>query len=51
MTVLEKMVVRRGVNPNPIPKLEPNSEDVAERGVATRGGHSSGNLCVSEEYV
>jgi hypothetical protein len=37
---------------NPIPKPRPNPEtssaDVAERGVASMGVRSSGNLCVEE---
>ena len=45
--------VRRSVNPIPKPKPKPNpsSADVAERGVASIGVRSSGNLCVEEEYV
>jgi hypothetical protein len=38
-------------NPKPRPKLKPSSADVAERGVASIGVRSSGNLCVEEEYV
>jgi hypothetical protein len=46
------VVRRRSVKPNPIPKPEPISADVAaERGVASIGVRSSGNLCVDEEYV
>ena len=37
-------------NPKPRPKPEPSFADVAERGEASRGVSSSGNLCV-EEYV
>jgi hypothetical protein len=40
--------------PTPIPKPEPSCAelaDVAERGVVSIGVHSSGNLCVGEEYV
>ena len=37
-------------NPKPKPKPNPSSADVAERGVASIGVRSSGNLCV-EEYV
>jgi hypothetical protein len=38
---------------HPKPRLKPNpsSADVAERGVASISVHSSGNLCVEEEYV
>ena len=36
-------------NPKPRPKPNPSSTDVAERGVASIGVRSSGNLCV--EYV
>jgi hypothetical protein len=41
---------------NPIPNPDPNpnqalQRDVAERGVVWIGVHSSGNLCVEEEYV
>ena len=36
----------------PVTKLFAWGEgDVAERGVASRGGRSSENLCVGEEYV
>jgi hypothetical protein len=38
-------------NPKPRPKPNPSSADVAERGVASIGVRSSGNLCVEEEYV
>ena len=38
-------------NPKPRPKSEPSSADVAERGIASIGVRSSGNLCVEEEYV
>jgi hypothetical protein len=38
-------------NPKPRPKPKPSSADVAERGVASTGVRSSGNLCVEEEYV
>ena len=38
-------------NPKPRPKPDPSSADVAERGVASIGVRSSGNLCVEEEYV
>ena len=37
--------------PNPDPNPDPSSADVAERGVASIGVRSSGNLCVEEEYV
>ena len=37
--------------PKPRPKPKPSSADVAERGVASIGVRSSGNLCVEEEYV
>ena len=42
---------RRSVNPTPNPDPKPNQAcaDVAERGVASIGVRSSGNLCV--EYV
>jgi hypothetical protein len=32
-------------------KPKPSSADVAERGVASIGVRSSGNLCVDEEYA
>ncbi len=35
---------RRRVRVNPIPNPKPSSEDVAERGVASIGVRSSGNL-------
>jgi hypothetical protein len=38
-------------NPKPRPKPKTSSADVAERGVASIGVRSSGNLCVEEEYV
>jgi hypothetical protein len=38
-------------NPKPRPKPKPSSADVAERGVASIGVRSSGNLCVEEEYA
>ena len=38
-------------NPEPRSKPKPSSADVAERGVASIGVRSSGNLCVEEEYV
>ena len=38
-------------NPKPRPQPKPSSVDVAERGVASIGVHSLGNLCVEEEYV
>jgi hypothetical protein len=38
-------------DPKPRPKPKPSSADVAERGVASIGVRSSGNLCVEEEYV
>jgi hypothetical protein len=38
-------------NPKTRPEPEPSSADVAERGVASIGVRSSGNLCVEEEYV
>ena len=38
-------------NPKPRPNPKPSSADVAERGVASIGVLSSGNLCVEEEYV
>ena len=38
-------------NPKPRPKPNPSSADVAERGVASIGVRSSGNLCVEEDYV
>jgi hypothetical protein len=38
-------------NPKPRPKPNPSSADVAERGVASIGVRSSGNLCVDEEYA
>ena len=38
-------------NPKPRPQPKPSSVDVAERGVASIGVRSSGNLCVEEEYV
>ena len=40
-------------NPKPRPKPKPSSADVAERGVASIGVRSSGNLCVNleEEYL
>ena len=55
----ERMVARRRAaceeecepNPKPRPKPNPSSADVAERGVASIGVRSSGNLCVEEEYV
>ena len=37
--------------PKPKPKPKPSSAEVAERGVASIGVRSSGNLCVDEEYV
>jgi len=42
--------VRRSVNPSK-PRPKPNPPDVAERGVASIGVRSSGNLCVDEEYA
>ena len=63
----EHATVRRSVNPIPMmmmpfncsyrnkseprPKPKTSSADVAERGVASIGVRSSGNLCVEEEYV
>ena len=49
--VKERM--RRSVNPipNPDPNPDPSSADVDERGVASIGVRSSGNLCVDEEYA
>jgi hypothetical protein len=38
-------------NPKPRLKPKPSSADVAERGIVSIGVHSSGNLCVDEEYV
>ena len=38
-------------NPKPRPTPKPSSADVAERGVASIGLRSSGNLCVDEEYA
>ena len=38
-------------NPKPSPNPKPSSADVAERGVASIGVRSSGNLCVEEEYA
>jgi hypothetical protein len=38
-------------NPKSRPKPKPNSADVAERGVASIGVRSSGNLCADEEYA
>jgi hypothetical protein len=38
-------------NPKPRPRPKPSSADVAERGVASIGVRSSGNLCVDEEYA
>jgi hypothetical protein len=38
-------------NPKPRPQPKPSSVDVAERGVASIGVRSSGNMCVEEEYV
>jgi hypothetical protein len=38
-------------NPKPIPKPEPSFADVVERGAASIGVQSSGNLFVVEEYV
>jgi hypothetical protein len=38
-------------NPKHRPKPKPSSADVAERGVASIGVRSSGNLCVDEEYA
>jgi hypothetical protein len=39
-------------HPKPRPKPKPSSADVvAERGVASIGLRSSGNLCVDEEYA
>jgi hypothetical protein len=38
-------------NPKPRPKPKPSSTDVAERGVASIGVRSSGNLCVDKEYA
>ena len=38
-------------NPKPRPKPKPSSADVAERGVASIGVRSSGNLSVGEEYA
>ena len=35
-------------DPKPRPKPKPSSADVAERGVASIGVLSSGNLCVEE---
>jgi len=40
--------VRRSVNPIPNPVPNP-SADVVERGVASIGVRSSGNLCVEED--
>jgi hypothetical protein len=36
---------------NPKPRPKPSSADVAQRGVASIGVRSPGNLCVQEEYV
>ncbi len=42
----------RSVNPIPRPKPNPSSADIAERGVASIGVRSSGNLsCVFIEFV
>ncbi len=38
-------------NPKPSPRPKPSSADVAERGMASIGVRSSGNLCVDEEYA
>jgi hypothetical protein len=38
-------------NPKPRPKPKTSSADVADRGVASIGVRSSGNLCVEEESV
>ena len=38
-------------NPKPRPKPNPSSAYVAERGVASIGVRTSGNLCVEEEDV
>ena len=38
-------------NPKPRPKPKSSSADVADRGVASKGVRSSGNLCVEEKYV
>jgi hypothetical protein len=38
-------------NPKPRPKPKPSSTDVTERGVASIDVHSSGHLCVDEEYA
>jgi hypothetical protein len=61
MTLCERRVARRRgacegaceEECEPIPKPTPktSSADVAERGVASMGVRSSGNLCVEEEYV
>ena len=36
------------MNPKPRPQPKPSSVDVAERGVASMGVRSSGNLCVED---
>jgi hypothetical protein len=38
-------------NPKLRPNPKPSSADVAERGVASIGVRSLGNLCVDEEYA
>jgi hypothetical protein len=49
--VKERVKEKCEPNPKPRPKPEPSSADVAERGLASIGVRSSGNLCVKEEYV
>jgi hypothetical protein len=57
MILCERRVARRRgaceeeCEPKPRPKSETSSADVAERGVASIGVRSSGNLFVEEEYV
>ena len=50
---LVKERARRSVTVNEIPNPDASttSTDVAERGVASIGVRSSGNLCVDEEYA
>ncbi len=38
-------------NPKPRPKPEPSTANVVEKGLASTGVRSSGNLIVEEEYV
>jgi hypothetical protein len=45
-----KRSVRVNPNPKPRPIPKPSSADVAEKGVASIGVRSSGNLCVDEEW-